>query len=244
MNKTVIVTGGSNGIGAATVILFAEKGYNVILNYNHSAQAALFLQQSLCESGYNVTAIRADVSVRSEVDVMIDKAIGLYGSVDVLVNNAAIAQQKLFTDITEEDWNNMISTNLTGTFNCCQAVSRCMINNKSGCIINISSIWGLTGSSCEVHYSASKAAVIGFTKALAKEFGPSNIRVNCVAPGVVATKMNQSLSIEDLNLLIDETPLGRIGTAEEIANTIFFLADDASGFITGQVISPNGGFYI
>ena len=244
MSKTVIVTGGSNGIGAATVIMFAEKGYNVVLNYNRSAQAALFLQESLTETGYNVTAIRADVTNRSEVNTMIDKTIKLYGKVDVLINNAAIAQQKLFTEITENNWSQMISTNLTGTFNCCQAVSGHMINNKCGCIINISSIWGLTGSSCEVHYSASKAAVIGLTKALAKELGPSNIRVNCVAPGVVATKMNQNLSVDDLNVLIDETPLGRIASAEEIAKTIYFLADEDSGFITGQIISPNGGFYI
>jgi 3-oxoacyl-[acyl-carrier protein] reductase len=167
-----------------------------------------------------------------------------FGNIDVLVNNAGVAQQKLFTDISEDDWDWMFNVNIKGMFNCCQAVLPKMINNKRGKIINISSIWGLTGSSCEVHYSASKAAVIEFTKALAKEVGPSNIQVNCVAPGIIKTDMITHLNTSIIEKLKSDTPLGILGTPRDIAEVVLFLASSKADFITGQIISPNGGFVI
>lgn len=244
MNNNVLITGASKGIGAATAILFAMEGYNVIINYNYSSDSALSLQKTITDNGYNAIAIRADIRCKEEVDKMVEIATSKFGSVDVLVNNAGIGQQKPFTDISISDWNNMIETNLTGVFNCCQSVLPYMIKKKSGSIINVSSVWGQTGGSCEVHYSAAKAGVIGLTKALAKELGPSNIRVNCVAPGVINTDMNNNLSFDDLSQLATETPLGRIGTPDEVAKAILFLATENSSFITGQIISPNGGIYI
>lgn len=168
----------------------------------------------------------------------------LYGGVDILINNAGVAQQKLFTDITAEDWAAMIGVNLTGVFHCTQAALPYMIRQKRGSIVNVSSIWGLCGASCEVHYSAAKAGVIGLTKALAKELGPSHITVNCVAPGVIDTEMNGGLDSEALAALAEETPLGRIGTAEEVAESVWFLAGGGAPFLTGQVIQPNGGIVI
>lgn len=244
MSKTVLITGASKGIGAATAILFAEKGYNVILNYNSSAESALLLEHSLKDNGYSALAYSADVSKSNDVARMVNDVISRFGKIDVLINNAGIAQQKLFTDISDSDWDKMVSVNLTGTFNCCRAVVPYMVREKRGCIINTSSVWGMTGASCEVHYSAVKAGIIGLTKALAKELGPSGIRVNCVAPGVIGTRMNSGLSVEDLANLADETPLGRIGKTQEVAATSLFLASDDAEFITGQVISPNGGFVI
>jgi len=244
MNSTVLITGSSNGIGAATAILFAEHNYNVIINYNNSREAALILQNSLSSSGHSVIALQADVRSRAQVEKMVDNAVRQFGKIDILVNNAGIAQQKLFTDISNAEWDNVIATNLTGAFNCCQAVLPGMIKRHSGNIINVSSVWGETGASCEVHYSAAKAGLIGMTKALAKEVGPSGIRVNCISPGVIQTRMNNSLSVDDLTILTQETPLGRIGDASEIAKSILFLSDDDSSFITGQVLSVNGGIYI
>lgn len=244
MAKTVIVTGGSRGIGAATCIRFAEMGYNVILNYNNSREAAVMLAQSQRQLGRAVYPCRADVSNRAEVEKMVDNVLREFGSIDVLVNNAGIACQELFTKVSMDDWNKMISVNLTGVFNCTQAVLPSMIQNHSGSIINVSSVWGETGASCEVPYSTVKAGVIGLTKSLAKEVGPSGIRVNCVTPGVISTKMNEHLSLEDMNALIDETPLCRIGEPDEVATTITFLASDDSSFITGHVLSVNGGFNI
>ena len=244
MAKTVIVTGGSRGIGAATCIRFAELGYNVILNYNNSREAAVMLAESQRQLGRAVYPCRADVSDRAAVEKMVDNVLREFGKIDVLVNNAGIANQELFTDVSMEDWNKMISVNLTGVFNCTQAVLPSMIKNHSGSIINVSSVWGETGASCEVPYSTVKAGIIGMTKALAKEVGPSGIRVNCVAPGVISTKMNSHLSLEDMNSLIDETPLCRIGEADEVATSITFLASEDSSFITGHVLSVNGGFSI
>ena len=169
MSKTVLITGASKGIGATMAIMYAEKGYNVIMNYNNSVQSAVLLQKSLKESGYNVIAYKANVKNRMEVELMVKETIYRFGSIDILVNNAGIASQGLFTDLSEQEWNDIIGVNLTGTFNCCQAVLPHMINQKSGSILNISSMWGEVGASCEVAYSASKAAVIGLTKALAKE---------------------------------------------------------------------------
>ncbi len=242
--KTILITGASSGIGSATAILFAQKRYQVVINYNKSEESAKILCDSLNSSGYNCIAVQADVSNRAEVDAMFATAREHFGGVDILVNNAGIASQKLFTDITATEWEQMLAVNLTGVFNCCQAALPYMIHKKSGNIINISSVWGQTGASCEVHYSAAKAGVIGLTKALAKELGPSNIRVNCVAPGVVSTRMNSTISIQDLSELTEETPLGRIADAGEIAKTIYFLSSSYASYITGQIIGPNGGFYI
>ena len=238
--ETVLITGASRGIGRETAKLFSKNGFNVVINYNKSEKDALELLSEI----KNAAAIRADVSNRKEVFEMVEKANSIFGGIDILVNNAAVAGQMLFQDISEEEWDRIFDTNVKGAFNCTQAVLPHMLHKKSGKIINISSIWGITGASCEVHYSASKAALIGFTKALAKELGPSGITVNCVAPGVINTDMNSSIPKEVMDALKDETPLGKIGSPEDIANTIFFLASKKADFITGQVISPNGGFLI
>ena len=242
--NTVLITGSSRGIGREIARLFAENKYNVVINYNNSKEKALELLNEIRLLGANAIAIKADVSSSIEVKKMIDTIEDNFGSVDVLINNAAIAKQTLFTDITENEWDDIFDINVKGAFNCSKSVLPKMINKKSGNIINISSIWGITGASCEVHYSATKAALIGFTKALAKELGPSGINVNCIAPGVIETEMNKNLSTETLEGLKDETPLGVIGTSRDIANVALFLASDKAKFITGQVISPNGGFLI
>lgn len=244
MPKTVLVTGASRGIGYSTAKLFAESGYQTVINYNNSKDEAEILEKTLTDSGYAAFAVKADVSERCQVENMISLVKNRFESVDILINNAGIAQQKLFSDITSEDFNKMFSVNVTGTYHCIQSVLPDMINKKSGVILNISSVWGITGASCEVHYSAAKAAIIGMSKALAKEVGPSGIRVNCVAPGVIATDMVNSLSDETRAILKEETPLSKIGTALDIAETLLFLSSDHASFITGQVISPNGGFCI
>lgn len=244
MSKTVLVTGGSRGIGAAVCERFAQEGWKVAINYNRSKEQAEALAKQLVARGCDACAVRADVSDRAQVDQMVKNVTERFGKINALVNNAGIAQQKLFSDITDSDWNTMFDVNVKGMYYCCQAVLPGMIHSKSGAIINVSSMWGITGASCEVHYSAAKAAVIGFTKALAKEVGLSGIRVNCVAPGVVATDMNQNLTQQTLDELKEETPLGLIGTPEDIANSIWFLAGEESRFMTGQVISPNGGLVI
>ena len=242
--KTVIITGASRGIGRETALLFAKNEYNVVINYNKSEEQALLLENEINSKGKSAVAIKADVSNMNEVKAMIDETLKHFKSIDVLVNNAGIAEQKMFCDITENDWEDMLKVNVTGMFNTCKCVMPFMIHKKEGKIINVSSIWGLVGASCEVHYSTSKAAIIGFTKALAKELGPSNIKVNCVAPGVINTDMNANLDMETIDTLKEETPLGTIGKPIDIANAIYFLASDKSNFITGQVISPNGGFVI
>lgn len=244
MSKTVVITGASKGIGANMAIRFAEKGYNVVMNYNNSVQSALILQRSLKESGYSVIAYKANVKNRLEVDLMIKEAIYRFGSIDVLINNAGISNQSLITDLSEQDWNDIIGVNLTGVFNCTQAVLPHMINQKSGKIINISSMWGEVGASCEVAYSASKAGVIGFTKALAKEVGPSGITVNCITPGLIETSMNQELTVDDISAIVESTPIGRIGSTEDVATAALFLASDESQFITGQVLGVNGGLVV
>ncbi|MBP0979517.1 MAG: SDR family oxidoreductase [Oscillospiraceae bacterium] len=243
-NKTVLVTGASRGIGKEIGILFAQKNMNVIFNYCYNKEKATQIVDNLNNNGARAVALKADVSQKSEVEKMIKKANNIFGEIDILINNAGISQQKLFTDISENDWNRMFDINIKGIYNCTQAVLPAMIRKQSGKIINISSIWGLVGASCEVHYSASKAAVIGLTKALAKELGPSKIQVNCVAPGVIETQMLDNLSPDDIKNLKYETPLGIIGKPSDIANTVYFLASDLADFITGQVISPNGGFVI
>lgn len=244
MSNTVIITGASGGIGSAAAILFAEKGWNVVMNYYRSAEAAKMLASSLTSRGFSVMPCFADVTDRSQVERMVYEAERRYGRIDALVNNAGIAQQMLFTDITDRDFDKMMDVNLKGPFLCSQAVLPGMIHQKSGKIVNISSVWGVTGASCEVHYSASKAGVIGLTKALAKEVAPSGIRVNCIAPGLIETPMNNNLTADELSEFVDEIPLGRMGEAGEVAQLIFFLCSENSDYITGQVISQDGGIAI
>lgn len=239
--KKALVTGASGGIGQAIAIRLCRDDYHVILNCFHSVEVA----QQLCaqlnaEQSGHAEIFCADVSDPAQTEAMFRAA----GEIDLLVNNAGVAQQKLFTDLTEEDWQRMIGVDLTGVFHCCRQVLPGMIHRKSGRIINISSMWGQVGASCEVHYSAAKAAVIGLTKALAKEVGPSGITVNCIAPGVIDTPMNSLLGAETMNELAEETPLCRIGNPEDIAAAVSFLASPDAGFITGQVLGVNGGFVI
>lgn len=239
MNKALI-TGASRGIGRAVAQRLAKDGFSVVINYFHSEKEALALTEELTSSGACAETFMADVSNRTQVEKMFKEA----GDIDVLVNNAGIAQQKLFSDITQSDWDNMFGTDVKGVFNCCQCALPHMIHNKKGKIINISSMWGQVGASCEVHYSAAKAAVIGFTKALAKELGPSNIQVNCIAPGVISTDMNSCFDKITIEELKSETPLCRLGTPEDIAAAAAFLSSSDADFITGQVFGINGGFII
>lgn len=239
--KTLIVTGGSRGIGAAIVKELA-KDYNIVLNYNNSEEAAKQIQKELKEKGINIEIFKADVSKREEVKALVKFTLDNFKNIDVLVNNAGIAQSKLFVDITDEDWNKMMQVNLNSVFYCTQEVLENMIHNKKGCIINISSIWGLTGASCEVHYSVAKAGIDGMTKALAKELAPSNIRVNSIAPGIIATDMCSDYTEEEIQEINNEIPLGRFGEGIDIAKCIKWLIED--NYTTGQVISPNGGWVI
>lgn len=245
MSKTVIVTGGAKGIGAAIVKEFALHGYNVCINYNTSEKKANELKKELLEQGCNVETFCANVSDRQKVDEMIDFVIKRFGSIDVVVNNAGICEYKLFTDITNEDLDKMYNSTVVGTFNVTQsALKKYMINKKDGVIINIASIWGMVGASCEVNYSTAKSAIIGMTKALAKELGPSNIRVNAIAPGAIYTDMMADLSEETIESFKEEIPLNRIGKVEDISGIVAFLVSEKGSYITGQVISPNGGVVI
>lgn len=237
MEKTALITGSSRGIGAAIALQLAKDGFTVFVNYNSSIEAAEKIAAQA-----NGFAIKADVSDMAQVSAMIEEINKKTGGVDLLVNNAAISVTGLFTDITPHQEQKLWGVNVQGVFNCTKAVLPYMIHKKCGKIINISSMWGQVGASCEVHYSASKAAVIGFTKALAQEVGPSGINVNCIAPGVIMTDMNKEHSAETMEILKDETPLERLGTPEDIALAVSFLASDKSNFITGQVLGVNGGF--
>ena len=239
MNKVVFITGGSRGIGACAVKAFAEAGYRVAFTYLKSENEALCLSKST-----GALAIKADASSSKEMSDAIKRACEELGHIDILINNVGISEFSLFTDISDDMWHRMLDTNLSSAFYASRAVLPQMINRKDGCIINVSSMWGQVGASCEVHYSASKAGLIGLTKALAKEVAPSGIRVNCVAPGAIDTEMNACLSDEAIEEIKNETPLGRLGTPEEIANILLFLADERSSFITGQIIGANGGMII
>lgn len=244
LKKTVLITGASRGIGKACAEIFAKRGWQVVLGYNKSESEVKQLEASLSLKGFSVLALQADVTNQEQVKQMFIEARRVYGSIDVLVNNAGISQFRLFTDITEQEWDLMFDTHCKAAFFCTQCALEDMISNKKGSIVNVSSMWGQVGASCEVHYSASKAAIIGLTKALAKELGPSNIRVNCVAPGVIETDMMKAVSEEIKDSLCDETPLMRLGSAEEIAKAVFFLASNEASFITGQILGVNGGFVI
>lgn len=242
--KTVLITGASRGIGKSIAKIFAENSYNVVINYNKSEDEAKELYDELNDKGYSVRIFKADVSNVLEVNSLVNYCIGQFEKIDVLINNAGISKSNLFTDISYEEWNEIMSVNLNGVFYTTKKALQYMLPEMNGKIINISSIWGIAGGAYEVHYSASKAAIIGMTKALAKELGPSNITVNCIAPGVIKTDMLNNLNEDTLQMLIDETPLMKLGTPEDIAKCALFLASDAADFITGQVISPNGGFII
>ncbi len=237
--KTVLITGGSRGIGAEAVREFSRRGYNVAFTYFKSKEKAQELAKEC-----NALSIFCDVSKSEDVNNAVSQTTKAFGGVDILINNAGIDEFALFTDITDEMWHKMIDTNLSSAFYASRAVLPSMISKKDGVIINISSMWGEVGASCEVHYSVSKAGLIGLTKALAKEVGPSGIRVNCITPGVIDTDMNKNLSKEDLEQLKTDTPLGKIGKTEDIANAILFLCSDNAKFITGQVLGINGGFII
>lgn len=241
--KIVIVTGGSNGIGEEIVKFLAENDYEVILNYNNSKQKAEQIQKEIYENyNKNIHIFKADVSKREEAKELIKYCIDKYNKIDVLINNAGISQVKLFSEITDCDWNNMLQVNLTSAFYMTQESLKYMISEKRGCIINISSIWGTTGASCEVHYSVSKAGLDGMTKALAKELGPSNIRINSIAPGIIDTKMNKDLSDEEIKRITEEIPLEKIGKTLDVARCIKWLIEDE--YTTGQIIGINGGWNI
>lgn len=242
MNKVVIVTGASKGIGREISKGLAKKGYLIIANYNKSEKEILELKDELKKENINIEIFKADVSKREEAKKLVDYAINKFGKIDVLINNAGISQFKEFTQITDNDWQNMINTNLNSVFYMSQEVCSNMIHNKKGCIINISSIWGLVGSSCEVHYSVSKAGVDAMTKSLAKELGPSNIRVNSIAPGIINTDMNKNLNEEEINKIKEEIPLEKIGKTKDIEKCIEWLIEDE--YTTGQIISINGGWVI
>lgn len=244
MKRTILITGASRGIGAACAKKFAAGGDRVAINYRENRVAAEQVAAECIRLGGEAEIFQADVAERAQVDAMIEAVHRQFGPVNVLVNNAGIAQIKLFSDVTDADWARMLGVNLTGVFHCCQAVLPDLIHEKAGQIINLSSMWGQVGASCEVVYSTAKAGVIGLTKALAKELGPSGIQVNCVAPGVIETEMNGMLDGETRAALCEETPLMRLGTPEEVAEVVHFLASPAAAFLTGQVIAPNGGFVI
>lgn len=244
MSKTVIITGASRGIGAASAILFARKGYNVVINYNDSFQSASLLARSLTERGLSAVAMKANVANRAEVELLMKETEYRFGSIDVLINNAGISHINTITDLDPIDADRIFDVNLKGTYYCCRAVVPYMVSQKSGRIINMSSMWGQVGASCEVAYSATKAGIIGLTKALAKELAPSGITVNAIAPGLIETGMNAELSVEELSALVDEIPLGRMGSPDEIAAAALFLASGDADYITGQVLGINGGFVV
>lgn len=237
--RNVVITGGSRGIGAAMAKAFSKNGDRVFIIYKKSDEDAEKLKNE-----YGVIPVKADISNPDDVLFAESEVHKTCGGIDVLINNAGISQIKLFSDITDDDWRNVMGVNFDGTFFVTRAFLPDMINKKAGKIINVSSMWGEVGASCEVHYSASKAAQIGFTKALAKELAPSGITVNCITPGVIETEMNEGLSEETKRELIEEIPLMRMGKAEEVANLALFLASDKADYITGQVIGISGGMVI
>ena len=242
--KTVLITGASRGIGKAIAIKFAKENYRVLICYKSNDNAARETENEILSFGGICSLYKCDISKEEDIKEMFSKIESEGNNVDVLINNAGIALFKLFTDTTKEEWDNIFSTNVTGAYLCSRYALSSMIRRKEGKIINISSMWGEVGASCEVAYSASKAALIGLTKALAKELAPSNIQVNCISPGMINTEMNSHLSEEDIEAIREEIPLMKIGEGEDIANTALFLASDNANYITGQIISVNGGMVI
>lgn len=240
--NTVLITGASRGIGAETARLFAANGYRVVINYCRSEAQATKLVKEIAAAGGEAFAVQADVSNEQQVSAMMQTVASNIGEVDVLIHNAGIAYQGLLTDMTPDQWRQMMGVHLDGAYHCCRAVVPLMVRRQSGVILTVSSMWGEVGASCEVAYSAAKAGIIGFSKALAKELGPSGIRVNCVTPGVIDTEMCAGLDEATREALREETVLGRIGTPADVAQTLLFLASPGASFITGQVIGVNGGF--
>ena len=239
--RTVLITGGSRGIGAASVRAFAGAGYRVAFSYYSHEAAARALEEEL---GGRARAFRADVADPAQVRRLFEECRSAFSPAEILICSAGIAQQKLFTDLTDQDWQRMLDVDLSGAFYCCRQALPDMIRARWGRILLVSSMWGQTGGSCEVHYSAAKAGLIGLGKALAKEEGPSGVTVNILAPGVVDTDMMAGFSPEDKQALAEETPVGRLGSPEEMARTLLFLAGEKSGYITGQVLGQNGGLVI
>ena len=242
--KYALITGGSRGIGAAAARLFARRGWGVAVGYSRSGDQAQALVQELQPRGVPAMAVRADVGDPCQVGEMVDNVLEKFCQLDILVCSAGVSHVGLISQIDENQWRRLFAVNVDGVHHCCRAVLPHMLSRKSGSIVTVSSMWGQVGASCEAAYSATKGAVIAYTKALAKELGPSNIRVNCVAPGMIDTEMNAHLSPEDLAALAEETPLGRVGTPEEAAAAIAFLASDEASFLTGQVVCPNGGMVV
>lgn len=238
--KTVLVTGGTKGIGKAVALEFLKQGCEVVLNYGSDERTALATQEEFNMLGYCPVLMRADVSDEAQVREMFKEYFSIYDKLDVLVNNAGISLVRVIQDTSLADWNKIFAVNMSGAFLCSKAVVDRMIGNGGGCIINISSIWGEVGASCEVAYSASKGALIAFTKALAKELAPSKVRVNCVSPGVIDTQMNADLTGEDMEQLISQIPIGRIGYPEDVAKACIYLAE--ADYVTGEVLSVGGGF--
>jgi len=240
--KNIIITGGSRGIGKCLVENFAKEGNNVILNYNKSEKQAKQIKDELAKQGINIQICKADVSKREDVKKLIRFATKNMKNIDVLINNAGIAKLQMFQDVTEDDWNEIMNTNLKSVYYTIQETMPIMINQKSGCIINISSMWGIVGAACEAVYAATKAGMDAITKSLAKELGPSNIRVNSIAPGVINTEMNSMLDEKIKEELKKETPLQKIGETIDVYRCAKWLVEDE--FTTGQVISVNGGYVI
>ena len=244
MENVALITGSSRGIGAATAALLAQNGWAVCINYLEQREKAESLAAALNALGFQAIAHQADVSDRAAVNAMVQRVEEELGPVGLLVNNAGVARQQQFQDIEPEYWQHIFSVNLGGCFNCTQAVLPNMLHEHEGCIVNISSIWGTHGASCETAYSATKHAIIGLTRSLAAELAPSNIRVNCITPGVIDTEMLSMAPPEARAMLEEETPIGRLGQPSDIAEAVFYLASPASSFLTGQVIAPNGGLII
>ncbi|MFP4973848.1 elongation factor P 5-aminopentanone reductase [Paenibacillus sp. CN-4] len=239
---TVLVTGGSGGIGGAIAERFASVGMNVVIHYMHSHEAANEVARRCMAHGAKVMTIAADMKDRQQLQRMADRLEGSGLMPDVLVNNAGVSLYGMLADVTEEQWDHVMGVNLKGTFLCSQIFMPYMVSQKYGRIINVSSVWGLSGASCEVVYSASKGGVNAFTKALAKELAPSGVTVNAVAPGAVRTEMLSGFAPDEIRSLEEEIPAGRLATPEEIASVVYFLALPESGYINGQIISPNGGW--
>ena len=242
--KYALITGASGGIGAATARAFAQAGYGVAIHAHRSVDKLHALAQELSALSVPVLEVCADLSDPVQAKTMVDNVLEKFCQLDILVCCSGLSHVGLVTDIDPQQWKTLFGVNVDGMHYCCQAVLPHMVHRKEGCILTVSSMWGQVGASCEVAYSATKGAVIAYTKALAQEVGPSNIRVNCIAPGVIATEINAHLSAEDLEALADETPLGRIGTPEECAACALFLASEGASFVTGQVLAPNGGLVI
>ncbi len=241
MKKVALVTGAGKGIGAAIVKKLCESGFSVAINYNKSEQRALSLCSFCASQGYTVLPVRYDISSSAEVDAMFSEIEEKLGNVEVLVNNAGVSHWGLFDTVTDDEYEHIVGANLTGTFNCSRRAIPAMLKEKYGRIINISSVWGQTGASCEAVYSMTKAGIIGLTRALSKEYAPSGITVNCISPGVIDTDMMNRFSAEEKEAICEEIPAGTMGTPEDVANAVLFFADSKSSYITGQILGVNGG---